>query len=250
MAEYTPMMQQYLEVKKNYLDALVFYRLGDFYELFFDDAKTASHELDLVLTGRNAGVEEKVPMCGVPHHAVNGYIQRLIAKGYKVAIVEQLEDPSQATGIVKRDVIRVVTPGTIMDESLDERMSIYIASIYDYQYGYAVTMCEMATGETKGYFVEKSDQALVQFLKAKSVREIVVDQQFVESEAAHLIKQTSGITISVCDSYELKEEYNYLCKEVEDLRIISSVGRLLQYLETTQKRMMQHLQVVTIADEA
>lgn len=249
MAEYTPMMQQYLEVKKNYLDALVFYRLGDFYELFFDDAKTASHELDLVLTGRNAGVEEKVPMCGVPHHAVNGYIQRLIAKGYKVAIVEQLEDPSQATGIVKRDVIRVVTPGTIMDESLDERMSIYIASIYDYQYGYAITMCEMATGETKGYFVEKSDQALVQFLKAKSVREIVVDQQFVESEAAHLIKQTSGITISVCDSYELKEEYNYLCKEVEDLRIISSVGRLLQYLETTQKRMMQHLQVVTIADE-
>ena len=250
MAEYTPMMQQYLEVKKNYQDALVFYRLGDFYELFFDDAKKASHELDLVLTGRNAGVEEKVPMCGVPHHAVNGYIQRLIAKGYKVAIVEQLEDPATASGIVKRDVIRVVTPGTIMDESLDERISIYIASIFDYQYGYAVTLCEMATGETKAYFVEKSDNALSQFLKAKSVREVVVNQDFADSEAAHLLRQTSAITISICENNDFKEEYAYLRKDIDDVRVVSSFGRLLNYLEATQKRMMQHLQVLTISDEA
>ena len=108
MEQYTPMMQQYLEVKKNYQDALVFYRLGDFYEMFFEDAKIASCELDLVLTGRNAGVKDRVPMCGVPFHAVTGYIQRLVQKGYKVAIVEQMEDPALAKGLVKRDVIKVV----------------------------------------------------------------------------------------------------------------------------------------------
>ena len=122
--QYTPMMQHYLEIKAKYPDTLVFYRLGDFYEMFFEDAKTASHELDLVLTGRNAGTEERVPMCGVPFHAVTGYIQRLINKGYKVAIVEQLEDPAEAVGLVKRDVIKVVTPGTIMDELTDERVCV------------------------------------------------------------------------------------------------------------------------------
>ena len=129
MTQYTPMMTHYLEIKKSYPDALVFYRLGDFYEMFFDDAKTASHELDLVLTGRNAGVEERVPMCGVPYHAVTGYIQRLIAKGYKVAIVEQMEDPAEAVGLVKRDVIRVVTPGTAIDEIMDEKASAYLAGL-------------------------------------------------------------------------------------------------------------------------
>ncbi|MDD6468233.1 MAG: DNA mismatch repair protein MutS [Erysipelotrichaceae bacterium] len=249
MAEYTPMMQQYLEVKKKYQDTLVFYRLGDFYELFFDDAKTASHELDLVLTGRNAGVEEKVPMCGVPHHAVSSYIQRLINKGYKVAVVEQLEDPATATGIVKRDVIRVVTPGTIMDETLDEKISIYIAALHDYQYGYALTLCEMATGETKAYFVEKDFTALNQFLKAKGVRELVVHHEFADSVQATQLQKNSGITVSVCDEDTLKPEYEYLRKNVSDARIICSLGRLIQYLEATQKRMMQHLQVLTIADE-
>ena len=128
---YTPMMKHYLEVKERNKDAIIFYRLGDFYEMFFEDAKTASNELDLVLTGRNAGVEEKVPMCGIPHHAANGYIQRLIQKGYKVAIVEQLEDVSSAKGLVKRDVIKIVTPGTIMDEVSNEKNTVYIAALHD-----------------------------------------------------------------------------------------------------------------------
>ena len=131
---YTPMMNQYLEVKNQHMDAIVFYRLGDFYEMFFDDAKTASKELDLVLTGRNAGVEERVPMCGIPYHAANGYIQRLIQKGYKVAIVEQMENPAEAKGLVKRDVIKIVTPGTIMEEIGDEKTTVTIASLSDYQY--------------------------------------------------------------------------------------------------------------------
>ncbi len=148
MAEkkYTPMMMQYLEVKKELMDCIVFYRLGDFYEMFFEDAKTASQELDLVLTGRNAGVEERVPMCGIPFHAANGYIQRLTQKGYKVAIVEQMEDAS-AGKIVKREVVKIVTPGTIMDEVSNEKDNVYIASIYDYQYGFAISYCEMTCGE-------------------------------------------------------------------------------------------------------
>lgn len=124
--KFTPMMQHYLQIKQENPDAIIFYRLGDFYEMFFEDAKTASLELDLVLTGRSAGVEEKVPMCGVPHHAANVYIQRLIQKGYKVAIVEQVEDPALAKGLVQREVIRIVTPGTIMDENADEKNTNYI----------------------------------------------------------------------------------------------------------------------------
>ena len=155
---YTPMMKHYLEVKERNKDAIIFYRLGDFYEMFFEDAKTASNELDLVLTGRNAGVEEKVPMCGIPHHAANGYIQRLIQKGYKVAIVEQLEDVSSAKGLVKRDVIKIVTPGTIMDEVSDEKNTVYIAALHDYQFGLAVVLCEMTTGEMRAQLISRSWQ--------------------------------------------------------------------------------------------
>ena len=131
-SKYTPMMQHYLQIKKENPDAIIYYRLGDFYEMFYDDAKTVSLELDLVLTGRRAGVEEKVPMCGVPHHAANSYIQSLIQKGYKVAIVEQVEDPALAKGLVRREVIRIVTPGTIMYEISDEKNTNYIASLNDF----------------------------------------------------------------------------------------------------------------------
>ena len=127
---YTPMMQHYLSVKEQYPDALVFYRIGDFYEMFFEDAKIASKELDLILTGKSAGVEERVPMCGVPHHAVQSYLQRLVSRGYKIAIVEQMQDPKEAVGLVERDVIRVITPGTIMDEITDEKASVYFIYIF------------------------------------------------------------------------------------------------------------------------
>ncbi|MBQ3897756.1 MAG: DNA mismatch repair protein MutS, partial [Clostridia bacterium] len=129
MGEYTPMMQQYLQTKEQYKNEILFYRLGDFYEMFFDDAVTASRELDLVLTGKDCGKEERAPMCGVPFHAADSYIARLVAKGYKVAICEQLEDPAQAKGIVKRGVIRIVTPGTVIESSmLDESRNNYLCS--------------------------------------------------------------------------------------------------------------------------
>ena len=134
----TPMMEQYFEIKKDYPDTLLFYRIGDFYEMFYDDAKIASRELDLILTGKSVGMPERAPMCGVPHHAVTPYIQRLVQRGYKVAIVEQTEDPKAAKGIVKRDVVRIITPGTMMDDTNNEKNSVYIASIEDCGYSYAL----------------------------------------------------------------------------------------------------------------
>ena len=175
---YTPMMQQYLKVKENYPDALVFYRIGDFYEMFFDDAKTASRELDLVLTGKNAGVKDRVPMCGVPHHAVGSYIQRLVQRGYKIAIVEQMQDPKEAVGLVERDVIRVITPGTVIDEIGDEKESVYLASVEDYGYGYSVVMAEVSTGENFVENVAHTSSALAQNLLKNNAREIVVRKDF------------------------------------------------------------------------
>ena len=152
----SPMMQRYIVLKEKYKDCLVFYRLGDFYEMFFDDAKIASKELDLVLTGRDCGQEERAPMCGVPFHSADSYIAKLVSRGYKVAICEQMEDPALAKGLVQREVIRIVTPGTLMDEQSDERTSSYIASVYDYQYGLCVVLCEMTTGELKAQLMDKS----------------------------------------------------------------------------------------------
>ena len=155
---------QYLKVKENYPDALVFYRIGDFYEMFFDDAKTASRELDLILTGKNAGVKDRVPMCGVPHHAVSGYVQRLVQRGYKIAIVEQMQDPKEAKGIVERDVIRVITPGTVMEEITDEKSSVYLASIEDHPGGYSLALSEVSTGEFIVIDLGKSLSLLIQNL--------------------------------------------------------------------------------------
>ena len=148
MAEISPMMQSYLEKKKEYPDSILFYRLGDFYEMFYDDAILASRELEITLTGRNCGTEEKAPMCGIPHHAVDAYISRLIAKGYKVAICEQLEDPKTTKGIVKRDVIRVVTPGTVIENNmLEEKKNNYIMAIVKKGIHYGISICDVSTGD-------------------------------------------------------------------------------------------------------
>ena len=143
-----PMMKHYVELKDKYKDVILMYRLGDFYEMFFEDAEVVSHDLELTLTARNAGLEEKVPMCGVPHHSVDIYIDKLIKLGYKVAICEQLEDPKKSKGIVKRDVTEVISSGTIINSnSLEEKENNYIGSIYDYEYCYAIVYADITTGE-------------------------------------------------------------------------------------------------------
>ena len=245
---YTPMMKHYLEVKERNKDAIIFYRLGDFYEMFFEDAKTASNELDLVLTGRNAGVEEKVPMCGIPHHAANGYIQRLIQKGYKVAIVEQLEDVSSAKGLVKRDVIKIVTPGTIMDEVSDEKNTVYIASLHDYQFGLAVVLCEMTTGEMRAQLIDKQVMAIQKVIMGNNVREVVVSDGF-DKKMLKMLEDMPQVTLSYQKNSEIKPAYMHLLSDIEDTRIHQAFGILTNYLDDTQKRSMAHLNHVEFVYE-
>ncbi|MDR3240459.1 MAG: DNA mismatch repair protein MutS, partial [Clostridiales bacterium] len=148
MANYTPMLEQYLELKNQHKDCLLLFRLGDFYELFFEDAVTASKELDLVLTGRESGQPEKAPMCGVPYHSSDGYIAKLVEKGYKVAVCEQMEDPKQTKTLVRREVIRVVTPGTVIDAGmLDETKNNYILCLYQDRQGFGAAYADVTTGE-------------------------------------------------------------------------------------------------------
>lgn len=247
-ATYTPMMKHYLELKEQHEDAIIFYRLGDFYEMFFEDAKTASSELDLVLTGRNAGVEERVPMCGIPHHAAKGYIQRLIQKGYKVAIVEQLEDPALAKGLVKRDVIKIVTPGTIMDEVSDEKTTVYIASLHDFQFGLVVILCEMTTGELRAQLIDKHVMAIQKVLLGNNVREIVIQEKF-DKKIVKMIEEMQTITVSYHNDNALKEEYRHLLNGIEDDRVETAFGVLTNYLDETQKRNMAHLNAVEMVYE-
>lgn len=248
MAEnYTPMMQQYLAVKKEYEDAILFYRIGDFYEMFFDDAKIASKELDLVLTGKNAGVEERVPMCGIPHHAAAAYIPRLVSRGFKVAICEQTQDPKEAVGLVTRDVIRVITPGTVMQEISDEKASVYLAAITDYGYGYSLAIVEMSTGENYVQNIEHKDVLLLQTLLRSNVREVVVPSDFKEKTLKSF--RELQIVISYCDETRIKEEYLPLTEGILKDYDMHAYGRMLNYLENTQKHMLGHLQVTRIERE-
>lgn len=173
MTELTPMMQQYLQVKEQYKDCIVFFRLGDFYEMFFEDAELASRILEITLTGRDCGLEQRAPMCGVPHHSAHSYIAKLIQKGYRVAICEQVEDPSQAKGVVKREVTRVVTPGTVIDQMmLDEKSNNYILSVYYENGGYGMAYADISTGEFVTLSIEEDDAraAAEEVLKDKPKR--------------------------------------------------------------------------------
>ncbi|MEG1508784.1 MAG: hypothetical protein RR373_09170, partial [Akkermansia sp.] len=158
MSKVTPMMKQYLEIKNKNEDIIIFFRLGDFYEMFFEDAINVSRELELTLTGKSAGLEEKIPMCGVPHHASNIYIERLVEKGYKVGICEQLEDPSSSKGIVERGLTRIVSIGTVMNsDSLKDNENNYIGSIIPFNEEYAVSYCDISTGEIYTCIIPKEE---------------------------------------------------------------------------------------------
>ena len=245
---YSPMMMQYLKVKEQYPDTLLFYRIGDFYEMFFEDAKTASRELDLVLTGKNAGAAERVPMCGVPHHAVTSYVQRLVQRGYKIAIVEQLQDPSEAKGIVERDVIRVITPGTVMEEITDEKESVSLCAIEDFRYGYTLSMAEVSTGESVLCDTAHSIPVLAQNLLRNNVREVVVSSSFDSAVIKRL--REMNIVISYCEETAVKPEYSPLCTNLKKDYQLLAFGRMLNYLEATQKHTLGHLSTVRIESES
>ena len=185
MANLTPMMQQYLTLKEKYSDCLLFFRLGDFYEMFFDDAVLGSKEMELTLTGRDCGMSERAPMCGVPYHSVNTYINKLINKGYKVAICEQLQDPALAQGLVERDVIRVITPGTVIEETmLDEKQNNYIAAVYARNSSYGLAYCDVSTGDFFVMNIETSNSATDVFNELDRIcpRELIANPEFFENE--------------------------------------------------------------------
>ena len=238
---FSPMMMKYLEVKEQYKDTLLLYRLGDFYELFFDDAKIASRELELVLTGKDAGAEERVPMCGMPHHAVKGYIEKLIKKGYKVAIAEQLEDPATAKGLVKRGVIQVVTPGTMIDTGLEEKRNNYIAAIEDFTTFFVVSYADLSTGEVGVLNIEHDENSLTNELEALECKEVIVDPKFKLSYL-DLMKAKHNITVSFQEETEITIEYESLLANTNDIRQEKAIVRLVDYLTRTQMRSLDYLQ--------
>ncbi len=241
------MIQQYLKVKEQYPDVLLFYRVGDFYEMFMEDAKIASRELDLILTGKNAGVKDRIPMCGVPHHAVSSYVQRLVQRGYKIAICEQLQDPKEAQGLVERDVIRVITPGTVMEEISDEKASVYLAAVQDYGYGYALAVTEVSTGENFVEDIEHKDSTLLQTLLRTNVREVVLAKDFRERIIRSL--REHQVVISYCDDTRIRNEYLPLTEGLLKDYELQAYGRMLNYLEATQKHLLAHLQPATVERE-
>ena len=234
--KYSPMMMQYLGIKEQNKDAIVMFRLGDFYEMFFDDAMIVSKELELALTGKNAGAKERVPMCGVPFHSASGYIQELVDNGHKVAIVEQLTDPGKK-GIVERGVVQIVTPGTIFDESMTKNKNNYIACMMIFDFVYTLAFCDITTGEFQVINIDKKDHLLNNQLASMEVKEIVV-----KSDCTYNFNDS--IMVSHYDNETFNEKYRDIFHNIKDLKEIKVSTLLLNYLIETQKRDLEHLQMI------
>ncbi|MEN6470872.1 MAG: DNA mismatch repair protein MutS [Clostridiaceae bacterium] len=262
-AKLTPMMQQYLTLKEKHPECLLLFRLGDFYELFFEDAVTASRELEIVLTGRDCGMEERAPMCGVPYHSVDAYINRLIEKGYKVAICEQLTDPALSKGLVERDIIRIITPGTVIEESmLSERKNNYIASIFFQGTEVGLAYCDVSTGAF--YALELSGTTFEEELQSELARiqpsEVIANDALFLQE--RLIKSIQSASYTECynsdayrpDAAEERLTSHFGAETVtavkEQLQALCAGGALLSYLEETQKNALSHIKKVSLLERA
>ena len=265
MAEFSPMMQRYLETKKEYKDCILFYRLGDFYEMFFEDAITASRELELTLTGKDCGQEERAPMCGIPHHAAEIYISRLIAKGYKVAICEQLEDPKETKGIVKRGVIRVVTPGTLVDSNmLEERKNNYIMYIYKTGIHFGISVCDISTGEFYSSEIKEKHnfEILLDEIARYTPSELVINSMMADCqeeiskirerfEKVYITKFNDEFFIEEEKDLELKfniidNSGNKIENFSEKTLAIGSIHSLIEYIKQTQKTSLDHINKIEI----
>lgn len=244
----SPMMMQYMKIKDNYEDTIVFFRLGDFYEMFFEDAKLVSQELDLVLTGRSAGVEEKVPMCGIPFHAANSYIQRLVKKGYKVAICEQLEDPSSAKGLVDRGIIKIITPGTYMDATMDAKSTNYMASCDVSSFEITVIYCELSTGELKYQTLQRSLVALQKALLEQNVSELVCPMTMDKKWMAAL-EEMDTMLISKHKKANIDPEDLPLLNGIESESLKEALALLMAYLKDTQKQRIDHFLPIESMDK-
>ena len=242
-----PMMAKYMSIKDNYEDTIIFFRLGDFYEMFFEDAEVASRELSLTLTGRNAGLEERVPMCGVPYHSYQSYVSKLIDKGYKVAICEQLTDPKESKGMVERDVVQVITKGTILDNLNLATDNNYIASIYDFSYSYALTYADISTGEIYAMILNDLD-SLYRELINHNIKEVIVNDK-IDREVLYNLKMVYNILVTVTNLEKEYPEYKDLYKDVTDSRLLTSIKHLLTYVTETKKSSLKYLKKVNINKE-
>ena len=230
-ATYTPMMEQYLDIKKDYKDYIVFFRLGDFYEMFFEDAYTASKELELALTGKDAGQEERVPMCGIPFHAANEYIEKMVQRGYKIAIVEQIEDPKEAEGkIVKRGVVKIITPGTI-DSGLKDTENNFISAITYNKGYYNLCYCDITTGE--GYVTKfKNINILLNELLSLHIKEVIIKSDFNNKIFKEFIK-TYSISLSIENNPSIEDDLKFIVEEIED-ELFDVAGLIINYFIDTQ----------------
>ena len=259
----TPMMEQYMEVKNQYKDYLLFYRLGDFYEMFFDDAITASRELELTLTGRDCGEEERAPMCGVPFHAADVYIGKLIEKGYKVAVCEQMEDPALAKGLVKREVIRVVTPGTVIESALlPEQRNNYLCALYVSELEYGVCFADLSTAQVFATVIDgaRMDEELLGELGTYAPREVILNvgarrcakaADWLKSQGVMLSDNQAGRFDPADCAARVKERFGETVKPevLENRPLVCAVGALLDYLTETQKTDLATIRELTVYSE-
>lgn len=245
----SPMMKQYMDIKKEYEEELLFFRLGDFYELFFEDGILASRELELTLTGKNAGLEERIPMCGVPFHSVSPYIEKLVNKGYKVAICEQLEDPRNVKGMVKRGVVQVISKGTIFDyELLNKNESNYIASLLDFNHLYILTYADISTGKLCSLTLEHNLDSVINEVLSLNVSELILSDSS-DVNLINLLKNQYNISYTISSEYLESKDYEKLLEPLKDMHAKTGVKHLLYYLIVKELKDCSHFNEVKIINK-
>ena len=241
----SPMMLQYINIKEKYNDTIIFFRLGDFYEMFFEDAIVCSRELELALTGKNAGLDERVPMCGIPFHSYTPYLDKLVSKGYKVAICEQLSDPKTTKGMVDRDVIQIVTKGTVMDNRLQAKDNNYIGNVYDFEYCYGVSYADITTGYFYCLLLPHDTNKVVSEIISREIKEVIVNSK-MNRELINILRQSYQILVTITDNICEDEAYSNIYKDLKDVRLITTIKHLLEYIISVKKGDLSHLQKVEL----
>ena len=236
----SPMMRQYMEIKQNNPDIIIMFRLGDFYEMFFEDAINVSKELELTLTGKNAGLDERIPMCGIPYHAINMYLEKLVENGHKVGICEQLEDPKEAKGVVKRGLTKIVSRGTIIDESLLETENNYIGALIDFEHIYALSYIDLSTGEVNVTLVNHDISSIISEIVNIGIKELIMNDK-CDINIKNLLMEHYKIDVSIINEYKSLPDYKYVYEDIEDIRYIKAIEYLINYLLKLEMQDLSHL---------
>ena len=248
LTKVSPMMKQYIDVKNQNPNVIILYRIGDFYEAFFEDALLVSKELELTLTGRNAGLDERVPMCGVPHHAVSSYIDALVNKGYKVGICEQLEDPAKAQGLVERGLTQIISRGTIINtDSIDAHDFNFIGAVIDFNHAYTLCYTDITTGEIFGLNLSHNKANLVSEIVSIGLKEVIFESN-IDRSITDILANQFGISITYKDDYDDLKEYKYIYEDITDERLIKTLKILLSYVSKNQQKTLTHFQKMVIKE--